>query len=202
MKTNGTKQSDLARLLLAQTRKTAQETTREAKEQWSGETDRVLEALVKRMESEHVGQVDVAVEKGLERIRSHISGMIAAKIDPVVNVDHQPVASVVNSVGKAIEGLHIEVDMLPVVEALSQNAVMLADAGQALEENREAIKALTDMAERLISSVQAGAGIVAEAVNKSRTRSVTIERDREGRMRSAVVTEDGTTRKRRGRKKT
>lgn len=200
MKTNGTKQSDLARLLLAQTRKTAQETTREAKEQWSGETDRVLEALVKRMESEHVGQVDVAVEKGLERIRSHIGGMIAAKIDPVVNVDLQPVASVVDSVGKAIEGLQIQVDMLPVVEALSQNAVMLADAGQALEENREAIKALTDMAERLISSVQAGASVVAEALNKSRTRSVTIERDKDGRMRSAVVTEDGT-KKRRGRRK-
>ena len=190
--TNGTGgHTQLTRLLIANARKVAEEAAKANRKEYSAETTKLIESLVGLLEREHVSVIDGATDRGLSRIRDHVDGLTAIPYRAEINVDVEPMAECVGQIGDAIKELRVEADMSPVAEAQQATVRVLEEAKRVASMQVASTRRLSEELASFAIAIGAAAKTISGAVRdlKVVTRTLTVGRDRDGRISRAVISE-------------
>ena len=181
----------LARLLIVNAKKAAKEAAAESKAAFESEAQRMMARFAGLIEAEHITDIEGARDKALEGLKEYVAGVRESQ--PVVEFDLAPLMKCVETLGSAIKELQItnEVDTTPFAEAHSKAIAMLVGTRQTIAQCATAYQEQIEANAALSLAVALGAEKIVQglAATKTTRRIIDIERDRDGRMTRAIVTE-------------
>lgn len=181
----------LARLLIASGKSFAKEAAAEARAAFESSGKQTMATFAALIDEERIRDIEGARDKALEAMREYIAGVRESQ--PVVEFDLAPLMQCVETIGAAIEKLQIknEVDTTPFAEAHKKAIAMLVGTRQTIAQCAKAYQEQIEASAALALAVAAGAEKIVQglAATKTKRRVIDIERDRDGRMTRAIVTE-------------
>ena len=181
----------LARLLIASGKSFAKEAAAEARAAFESSGKQTMATFAALIDEERIRDIEGARDNALEMMKEYIAGVRESQ--PIVEFDLAPLMQCVETLGSAIKELQItnEVDTTPFAEAHSKAIAMLVGTRQTIAQCAKAYQEQIEANAALALAVALGAEKIVQglAATKTTRRIIDIERDRDGRMTRAIVTE-------------